>query len=229
MESDAIKKAQVQAIRPVLAQKYQEAEALEGRSRRAHELLEAELKEREAYFAQSEILSFVHSKRRRFTPLNVARAMAGLPRVMARVSCDVCTKHGINPPPGIGFHIFQTIKRMVPEPIRDLRRSIDRMQDRLLNQPLKTLPHGAQLRKNWYFLESAIRIAARETRAPRGSLPFRIFAEYSRTSTSHNAVEAVLADANRLLIEGEDPELEHGVVWGSSHGGRTKRVSVPKR
>ena len=222
-ECDPVKRAEIQTYRPAFARTYEEAESLAKSSSAEQESLRSELRECEAYFAQSEILSSIQSSRHRFTPLKVARAMAGLPRITARASCDLCTKHGINLPDGIAFEIFRTIERAVKEPVRDLGRSIDTIREYLLNGPHNGLAHAVQLRKNWYFLESAIRSAARDTDAERGSLAFRIFAEFSGTSTSHNAVEAVLAQANRLLKDGEEPELERGPIWGPPLKSRAKR------
>jgi hypothetical protein len=227
-DSDPVKQAQIQAILSDLAFKCQEAESLEHTSRMGLESLRTQLKERQAYFAQTEILGFLESNRRQFTPRNVACAMAGLPHVTARVSCEQCAKYGINPLHGMAFEMFKTIKRMVLEPIPDLRRSIDTMREHLLNGHHIEPAHAAQLRKNWYFLESAIRSAARDTGAERGSLAFRIFAEFSGTSTSHNAVEAVLAQANRLLKDGEEPELERGPSWGPTHKSRVRRGTDSK-
>ena len=187
-----------------LAIKSQEADALEESSRVKLNSLRTLLRDRGAYFAQAEIFAFLKSNRRQFTPLNVARAMAGLPHVTARVSCELCAKNGFNSVHGFEFEKFRTIERVVSEPIRDSGRSIDAMREDLLNGPRDYLPHAAQLRKNWYFLESAIRSAASNTTAKRGSLAFRIFAEYSLTSTSYSAAEAVLAQANRLIKDGEE-------------------------
>jgi len=202
-ESDLVKQGQLRAIVSELGYKFQNAASLEQTSRVELESLRAQLKESEAYFAQTKLLRFLESNRRKFTPKNVASAMAGLPHVTALSSCRLCAKYGIKPSDGIAFEMFQTIERMVPEPILSLGRSIDAMRECLLNGPHNDLPHAAQLRENWYFLESAIRSAALDTGAQRGSLSFRIFAEYSRTSASHGAAEAVLAQANRLLKDGE--------------------------
>jgi hypothetical protein len=202
-DSDPVRKQELQSIVSDLGYKSQEADSLEQKSRVELESFRSQLKESEAYFAQTEILGFLESNRRKFTPLNIACAMAGLPRVTARVSCERCAKYGINPPHDITFEMFQTIERMVPEPIRDLGRSIDTLRAHLLTGPHNHLAHAVQLRKNWYFLESAVRSAARDTHAQRGSLAFRIFAEFSRTSTSHSDIEAALAQANRLLKDGK--------------------------
>ena len=227
-DSDSVRQGQIRAILSHLEYKSQEAGSLEKKSRMELESLLSQLKEREAYFAQAEILRFLESNRRQFTPQKVACAMAGLPHVTARVSCELCAKYGINPAHGIAFEIFQTIERMVPEPIRDFGSSIDTMRERLLNGPSNDLAHTAQLRKDWYFLESAIRSAARDTGAQHGSLAFRIFAEYSRTSTSHSAVESVLAQANQLLKEGEGPELERGPNLSPPRKGRARGATDPK-
>jgi hypothetical protein len=223
LDSDQVKQAQIQAILLDLGCKSQEAESLEQKSRMELESHRTQFMQCEAYFAQAEILGFIESNRRQFTPKNMACAMAGLPHVTARVSCERCAEYGIKPLHGMAFEMFQTIERMVPEPIRDLGCSIDRIREHLLNGPHNCLAHAAQLRKNWFFLESAIRTAARDTGAERGSLTYRIFAEYSRTSTSHSAAKAVIAQANRLLKDGEEPELEQGPSWGPPRKGRAKR------
>jgi DnaJ-domain-containing protein 1 len=222
-DSDPLKQAQIQAILSDLEYKSHELDSLEKASRTELESLRTQLKEREASFAQAEILRFLESNRRQFTPLNVACAMAGLPHVTARVSCERCRKYGINPSHGIAFEMFQTIERTVPEPIRDLGRSIDIMREHLLSRPHNSLASAAQLRKNWYFLESAIRGAARDTRVQYGSLTFRIFAEYCRTSTSHSAAEEILAQANWLLRDGEEPEPERSPSWGPPRKSSTNR------
>jgi len=222
-DSDPVKQAQIQAILSDLGYKSQEADSLEQKSRMELESLRTQLRESEAYFAQAEILRFLESNRRQFTPVKVASAMAGLPHITARVSCEQCAKYGINPSHGIAFEMFQTIERVVQEPNCDLGRSIDTMREHLLSGPHNDLAHAAEFRKNWYFLKSAIRFAARDTGAQRGSVAFRIFAEYIRTSTSHSDIEAALAQANRLLKDGKQPELERGPSWGPLRKSRIRR------
>lgn len=221
--SDSVRQGQLRAIVSDFGYKSQEAASLEQTSRMELESLRTQLRESEAYFAQAEILGFLESNLRQFTPKNVACAMAGLPHVTARVSCERCAEYGINPPHDIAFEMFQTIERMVPEPIRDLGRSIDTLRTHLLTGPHNHLAHAVQLRKNWYFLESAVRSAARGTHAQRGSVAFRIFAEYIRTSTSHRDIETALAQANRLLKDGKQPELERGPSWGPLRKSRIRR------
>jgi hypothetical protein len=212
-DPDPVKQAEIQVFLSDLGDKFKEADSLEQKSRIELEALRAQLRKSEAYFAQSEILRFIESNRRKFTPKNVACAMAGLPLVTARVSCERCAEFGINPSHGVTFEMFQTIDRMVPEPLSDVRQSIDALREFLLDLHQEHLPHAVLLRKDWYFLELAVRSAARDMHAPRGSLAFRIFAEYSRASGSQSNAEVVLAQANRLLMHGEEPELKRGPIW----------------
>jgi hypothetical protein len=228
VDSDPVKQAQIQALLPDLGSKSQEADSLEQTSRTELESLRNQLRECEAYFAQTEILRFLESNRRRFTPLNVAFAMAGLPQVTARVSCEQCAQYGINPSHGIAYDVFQTIERMVPESIPDLVGSIKGLREHLLKGPQSDLPHAAELRMNWYFVESAIQSAVRDKGAQRGSLAFRIFAEYSRTRTAHSAADAVLVQANQLLKDVEDPKLARGPHWTPARTHRAKGNKLPK-
>lgn len=201
VEADPLKRARLQMILSVLATNHHEAEALENSARLQFETLKTELEEREADFAQSEILRFVQSNRRKFTPSNLAGAMAGLPLVTARISCQNCTKGGIVPVPGLAFNIFETIERVLKEPVQDLGALIVAMRRRVLERPYNDLPHIAVLCENWYFLESAIRSAVCDMDAPYGTLAYRVFAEYMATSTRHSAADAVLALAKRLTRE----------------------------
>lgn len=220
-EPDPVKRAQIQVIRSCIERDYEEAKALEIKSRSDCDSLDAELKEREAHFAQSEILRFVLSNRNQFAPSNVARAMAGLPFVTARVSFERCTKLGIDSVPGMAFDIFRTIARVLKEPIHDLGHCIETFQQHLLSGPENDLPHSAELRNSWYFLELAIRSAARDSGAPFGSLPFRVFAEYSITSASHTIAETVIAQTQRLVLDGESAP-QRGLQWSKAARRRAK-------
>lgn len=204
-ESDTVKRVQLETIRRGLARDYEEAESLQQSSFAEWNSLRAERRQREAHFAQSEILRFIQSSRREFTPLNVARAMAGLPFITARISSERCTRHDIKPPHGLAFQVFQTIESVLREPISDLGGAIDSLREHLLKGRGDNLSAAAELRRNWHFLESAIRSAARDAGAPRGSFAFRVFAEYRTVSASHSNAEATLAEAYRLLKDGEDP------------------------
>jgi len=124
--------------------------------------------------------------------------MAGLPIVTARVSSELCTKYRIAQSNGIAFEIFRLIESALKEPLPDFGRPIDSLRKQLVNEPEKSIPHAAELRKHWYFIESAIRSALCTTDARFDSLPFRVFAEYCRRCTSHTVSEALRAEAESL-------------------------------
>jgi hypothetical protein len=213
-ETDPVKQAKIQTFSPSLARLYQEAEGLKHASELERDALERELREREAYFVQSEILRFVHSDRCAFTPCNVARAIAGLPFVTARVSFEECSRRGIDSIPGTAFEVFQIIERVFRRSIDELESSINSTRESLLERRKDPPAHVAELRKNWYFLESAIRSAAREMGGPLNSLPFSAFAEYRRLLSSQNATDSVLAKSQRLLAPGDCEPPQSGPDWG---------------
>lgn len=203
-ESDPVKRAELQSFRPDLAWKFEEADSLAQSSSSELGSLQIHLRECEASFAQAEILRFLESNRRRFAPKNVALAMAGLPRVTARVSCEQCGKFGINPPDGIAFNVFRIIDNAIQESVRDLGHTIDSMRARLLYGPDCHLDGAEQLRNNWYFLESAIRSTLRDTKAQPGSFPFRIFAEYQKRLSCQSTIEMLKAE--KQIIAGYIPK-----------------------
>lgn len=172
------------------------------------EMLSEKLRSCEAYFAQSEILVFVQSGRREFTPFNVAAAMAGIPHLSARMSCQrvwsmkpPCTK-------GHAYLMFSAINANFSQWPRNRDHGIERMRDYLVARQRNKLPHIKELRKNWYFLSLAIRSSIQKPRGTRGSLPYRIFAEYMSRSSCQGSGDSVLAETCRILIPGERPELE---------------------
>lgn len=170
--------------------------------------LTEELKKCEAYFAQSEILVFIQSGRREFTPFNVAAAMAGIPLLSARMSCQ--RVWSMKPPytKGHAYLMFSAIDANFSQWPRSLDHGIERMRDYLVAPQRNKLPHINELRKNWYFLSIAIRSSIQKPRGTRGSLPYRIFAEYMSRSSCQGSGDSVLAETDRILIPGERPELE---------------------
>lgn len=167
-----------------------------------------QLTEGEAYFAQSEVLDFIRSGRREFTPFNVASAMAGIPYLSARVSCERVWAMKPRFTKGHAYLLFAAIRANFTEWPRDLARSIEHMRTYLLAANRNRLPHIKELRKNWYFLELAIRSTTREQRGPRGSLPYRVFAEYMGRFTCQQSGDSILAEKQRILIEDELPNFE---------------------
>ena len=70
------------------------------------------------------------------------------------------------------------------KPIVDLPGSIDSLRESLLSFGKHPPAHVAELLRNWYYLESAVRSAARDMRASLDPLPYLIFADYTRALSS---------------------------------------------
>jgi hypothetical protein len=162
------------------------------------EELRSKLDQQEAYFAQSQLLGFIQSGRRRSTPLNIAMAMAGAPFLSARVSCERCSSLNALAEPGHTYRMFLAIQAVLADPPGDVRESIEQMSDYLLAPKRAQLPHIAELRRSWYFLRCAIRSNRYDGRYPRGVLPFRIFAEYQRRVERQSQSDVFLASENPL-------------------------------
>lgn len=199
-EADPVKKAQVLPMIRDSASAVQQTEMRREINRAKLEELESELKEREAYFAQAEILRFIQSNRRKFTPVNIACAMAGLPILTARVSREKCAAHCIEPLPGHAFAMFQIMRRGVERYPRNPEFWLESMKAVLLTGPESKTSHASELRDNWYFLERAIRIAAQERDSPPQSVPYRVFSEYTKASKRQSLADSVLASINKLSL-----------------------------
>ena len=189
----------VQSLKAAFGRKYEEASAaLEIYGARIHEL-QSKLDRQEAYFAQSQLLDFIQSGRREFTPLNIAMAMAGIPLLTARVSCERCSALNPGVEPGHAFQMFQAVEGVFARQPGDMDDSIERMRAYLLAFKTEQLPpHIAELRNNWYFLESAIVAAYRVSKPRSSALPYSIFAEYKRRLECQSQMDVLLAQENRL-------------------------------
>lgn len=198
-QSDQVKKARIHSLHLGQAQRLTEAESLECKSRLRLDTLRDQLRANEAFFVQSEILNFIRSRRGAFTPLNIARAMAGMPFLSARVSFEKCSTLDPKREDGFEFQTFQIIERALVAPVATSGCEIASMRKRLLKGRGKNLPPAVDLRDNWFFLEDAIRSEARDLDAPRESLAFRVFAKYKQRCSSHTYSDELFANAQRLI------------------------------
>lgn len=176
--------------------------------------LTEELRESEAHFAQSEVLEFIRNNdRREFMPFNVAAAMAGMPYLSARVSCDRVWAQKPQFTKGQPYLVFQVFNLTFSESPDHADGAVQKIREYLLAQNRARLGHVKELRKNWFYVELAIRSTFQEPKGPRGSLPFRIFGAYTGRFTRQQRGDRVLAETKRLLLEGERPELESLPGW----------------
>jgi hypothetical protein len=162
------------------------------------QLLQAELIAREAYFAQSELVDFIQSGRRELTPLNLAMAMAGLPRISARISCERCSALVRDARCGHAYLMFKAVRRVFREPPPHVEEAYESMRAYLTRSLKEEQSHISELRANWYFLKAAIESVYSAHLYPRASVPYRILASYKRLSSAQSAMDVLLAQQNRL-------------------------------
>jgi hypothetical protein len=139
--------------------------------------------------------------------------MAGMPYLSARVSCERIWKLKPQHTKGFAYLVFQVFRANFSESTRSLTDAIRTIREYLLAQNRAKSGHVKELRKNWYFVELAIRSSLKEPRGPRGTLPFRIFAAYTDLLQHQRRGDQVLAETKRLILEGERPELEGLPHW----------------
>ena len=89
--TDDATRTSLQHLQADLAKSHEGANAAWEESQARSRELRSKLDQQEAWFAQSHLGSFIPSARRDYTPLNVAMAMAGMPQLSARVSCERCS------------------------------------------------------------------------------------------------------------------------------------------
>jgi hypothetical protein len=197
VKSDQKIRKQILPILPKLSAEFENAKEKHKSSQLLANDLASQLDGRRAVYAQTELLRFIRSGRYAFTPLSLAKGMAGLPYISARVSSQRCALLSQIPRPGLYFRIFQMIESVFSTPIPALDDGIIRIKALVLSKK-KSLPHIAKIRKNWYFLISAIQTVYREGPHPRGSVHYLIYSEYLRRFSLQRQSDIVLAEINKL-------------------------------
>jgi len=161
--------------------------------------LDSAVRQRGASFAQSELLDFIRSDRYASSPLTFANAMAGLPAIHWRQSVDRCLRFQSRASHGLTYRQFQIVAETLTHPPTNAEEAVQRMKTRLLRAKGPDVKQCNALAENWYFLRCAIGTAFRELRPAENALPYRIFAEYQRLSSSRSPLDLLLAE--REIIE----------------------------
>jgi hypothetical protein len=198
-KSDQKVRKQILPILPKLSAEFEKAKVKYKSSQSRANDFASQLDGQRAGYAQAELLRSIRSGRHAFTPLSLAKGMAGLPYISARVSSQRCALLSQIPRPGLCFQIFQVIEAVFSPPIPALEDGIDRIKALVLEGTKKNpLPHIAEIRKNWYFLKTAILTVYREGPHPRSSVQYRIYAEYQRRVSIQSQGDIVFAEMNKL-------------------------------
>ena len=155
--------------------------------------LSGDLEQQEAYFVRSELLAFINSRKYAFNPLSFASAMAGLPYISWRQSCDRCAEFQEQPLPGIKHRMFLIVERACAEPFSGAEEVIERIKAHLQQSQRADKDACQMLRDNWHFLRLAISSADSSKRTSAADLPYRIFAEYQKRVENQTKLDVALA------------------------------------
>jgi hypothetical protein len=198
MAEDSATRERIQSLKRRREVIREQAEGEFRASAKTCQALQVELEEKEAFFAQAQILKFIRSRRREFNPQNLAMAMAGLPFISAEVSCQRCRAFKSASRPSLAYEIFQSIAAVFVPPTPSLTDGLNKMKESVSIGGEKTPPHIIEMSERWYFVRASIEAAYSQFPLPRGFLPYLIFAEYQRSLRSPSPVDIVLASEFRL-------------------------------
>jgi len=142
--------------------------------------LEETLRDHQAGFAQTELVTFIRSKRAANTPRMLADAMAGLPEISCRVSFRRCRKLPFEAGSALNMQVFEFIERCLRKRtstktthvLKLFRSEIGRMpRTRRIEAGRVENFFRKHLEDNWWALKAAITNTLKSRHHP-GELPF---------------------------------------------------------
>jgi hypothetical protein len=191
-------KTAVEERRARRAEKFDRAEGEHNVAASREAKIEQQLREFETYFARTEFARFCKSKRYRLTPLNAANAIAGLPLMGWRQSVQRCMKSEAVGANGGAIQVFNTIKRIIDSCTR--KSQLAKHAERWLKTQKAAKSVGvAELRKEFYYLQSAIKTVLETKPQPRRrELPYAIAREYREHKNHASYVDKLFAEDEAL-------------------------------
>lgn len=157
-----------------------------------------DIEDKEAGFAQAELLDFVEQRRYAITPLNVANAIVGLPYMAWRQSFKRCIKWPCEMANGLLYRQFKLIDSAFCRFKVETKSPVERMRLFLQRKFKKNKDDAAlQLKKNWYYLQKAIEQVHEEGHAPE-AVPFRVFSAFMKRQASATNPDRILAEEQQL-------------------------------
>ncbi len=160
---------------------------------------ESSLRDQEAIFAQTEILSFLHSRRYELMPHTLANALAGLPWIGWRRSYVRCEQLPCDVVGSRHYDVFVFVQRTLEKgQPRSPAQAIENFESSLTAVPAKPESLEEFLRENARYMRIAI-AAEWKTAESTSALPFRItagfFQEWERP---RSPAECVLKELEQL-------------------------------
>ena len=168
--------------------------------------LRMRLAAQEAFFAQNELLDFIHRAKYAHNPRTLAQAMAGLPRIGCWQSFQRCEKQPslawpMDPEePALHYQIFKLIEVSCElDKSECVKKLVDTLRDRIRALPAKHL--RSYLTERWRYLRRSIEQTNTED-VISSALPYRILADFMKElAKPRSAEECVLAQIEQREIE----------------------------
>ncbi len=162
-------------------------------------LLKEQLIPRNAWFARNEIVKFKKSTRFTKTPMNFAKAMAGLPEYSWAHSFQKCSKVKDKSASATGYLLFEILKRVVKKvkPI-NLKKLEMKLRDELLRSDTDVSVRF-YAEPNWAYMKQAF-AECRGKGFKRDELPYRIMGKFlNNVARPKTLPEIELAKRERLI------------------------------
>jgi len=150
-----------------------------------------------AFIAQSELLNFIDSQRYSLCPMSFANAMAGLPFIAWRQSTQRCKKREANHAFLCIYELFLEVERALAGPPQTAKLAIEQVKAHLIKSKRRSMDATQTLREEWHYLQVGIETAY-SRKPPKDSMPYQVFAEYRRRSSSRSQLDQVMEKEERL-------------------------------
>jgi hypothetical protein len=163
--------------------------------------LEREVRSREAFVCQSQLLDYLHSKRGRVEPRKLASALAGLPTMNWRQSRIRCYGLPCNSERGFNYQILEIILKLT----KRLHASLENVSPGSIESAFRKLPNQRRssmrfLRDNWRAFRLTIEAMGAESISP-GELSYVVARRFiARAMAQKSPSEQFLSDSEQLKI-----------------------------
>jgi hypothetical protein len=177
-------------------------EAVKSMQRKKEEM-KALLSRQEAWYAQNEVLKFVHSKRYEKNALNFAKAITGMPEygwLRSLRKCSAIQDESLLSS-SIYYQLFETVQLLVQKKRRvNVRKTLMRLKKELLRDDSDPMLR-AFVSPHWAYMELAF-AECQGKGFKRSDLPYKIMGRYlDHIERSKTPAESELARRNQLVSE----------------------------
>lgn len=156
-----------------------------------------DLERQEAFFAESELFTFIRNSNKGFTPRTLAKAIAGLPYIGCAQSLRRCTKiRDKTRSPHIHYLVFKAIRYIVTHwgfPSSP-RKATELFKTRIQSLPKNHKEARNHLKEHWPYLKEGIENSC-DSRLPSKAKPYKITENFvTSVGRSRTPLEQVLLE-----------------------------------